>query len=192
MIFNKPFGVISQFRAKENTPTLAEFIKLKQFYPAGRLDQDSEGLLLLTNNGRLQARIAEPKFKLEKVYWVQVEGNITEEAMSLLRRGVVLKDGLTKPAKVIRLNKAPLPPRSPPIRERKSIPTSWIEIRITEGKNRQVRRMTANVGFPTLRLFRHQIGPWSVDDIKVGEFQSLEVNLPPNNPRKKKRETRTN
>lgn len=178
LLFNKPYGVISQFSNINTTPTLADFIHLKNFYPAGRLDQDSEGLLLLTNNGQLQARIAEPKFKLEKVYWVQVEGEVTEEAIDLLRVGVELKDGLTKPAKVHQINDPPLPARIPPVRYRASIPTSWIEIAITEGKNRQVRRMTANVGFPTLRLYRKQIGPWSVDKISVGKFDSMQVNLP--------------
>ncbi|MBL4680574.1 MAG: pseudouridine synthase [Pseudomonadales bacterium] len=187
LLFNKPYGVISQFSKINSTPTLADFIKLKGFYPAGRLDQDSEGLLLLTNDGQLQARIAEPKFKLEKTYWVQVEGKLTEKAISILRQGVNLKDRMTRPAKVHQIYDPALPFRSPPVRHRASIPTSWLEIIITEGKNRQVRRMTANVGFPTLRLYRKQIGSWSVDKIKTGQFESIQVNLPTNNHKQSKR-----
>jgi 23S rRNA pseudouridine2457 synthase len=177
LLFNKPYGVISQFREKNDVPTLAKFITLPKFYPAGRLDLDSEGLLLLTNDGKLQAQIAEPRYKLEKTYWVQVDGEISESAILSLRQGVLLKDGITRPAKVKSLGQSPLPPRTPPVRYRASIPTSWIEISISEGRNRQVRRMTANVGYPTLRLYRKQIGPWSLEGIEVGEYKSLQVNL---------------
>jgi 23S rRNA pseudouridine2457 synthase len=178
LLFNKPFGVISQFREKSDVTTLAEFIKLPKFYPAGRLDLESEGLLLLTNDGKLQAHIAEPRYKLEKTYWVQVEGEITDKAILSLQQGVVLKDGLSKPAKVKKLQESPLPIRTPPIRFRANIPTSWLEMGITEGRNRQIRRMTAKVGFPTLRLFRNQIGPWLVDNIPIGEYKRLQVTLP--------------
>lgn len=178
LLFNKPFGVISQFREKVDVPTLAEFIKIPKFYPAGRLDLESEGLLLLTNDGKLQAQITEPRYKLEKTYWAQVEGDITENAILSLQQGVVLKDGLSKPAKVKKLRESPLPIRIPPIRFRANIPTSWLEISITEGRNRQVRRMTANVGFPTLRLFRNQIGPWSIENIQIGQYKSIQVALP--------------
>jgi 23S rRNA pseudouridine2457 synthase len=178
LLFNKPFGVISQFREKSDVTTLAEFIKLPTFYPAGRLDLESEGLLLLTNDGKLQAHIAEPRYKLEKTYWVQVEGEITDKAILSLQQGVVLKDGLSKPAKVKKLQESPLPIRTPPIRFRANIPTSWLEMGITEGRNRQIRRMTAKVGFPTLRLFRNQIGPWLVDNIPIGEYKRLQVTLP--------------
>lgn len=178
LLFNKPFGVLTQFRPIEGKRTLQEFIKLPGFYPAGRLDEHSEGLLLLTNDGALQARISHPKFKLGKTYLVQVEGEVTDDAMQRLRDGVHLKDGKTRPARVRRLKEAPLPPRDPPIRFRKDIPDSWLEITITEGKNRQVRRMTAAVGFPTLRLYRSQIGSWELDGLAPGEYRGIQVNLP--------------
>lgn len=157
--FNKPYGVISQFSEHEKHPTLKNYINLANFYPAGRLDTDSEGLLLLTNDGKLQSRIASPKFKLAKTYWVQVEGELTQKAINALQKGVELKEVITKPAKASIMD-APtnLWQRDPPIRERKSIPTSWLSITIIEGKNRQVRRMCAAVGFPCLRLIRVQIG----------------------------------
>ena len=178
LLFNKPYGVISQFSPSGDKPTLAKFIKEKKFYPAGRLDHDSEGLLLLTNNGQLQARIAEPRFKLEKTYLVQVDGDVSDSALKALRKGVELKDGKTQAAKVRKIEDPNLPARNPPVRFRASIPTSWIEISITEGKNRIVRRMTAAVGFPTLRLYRSQIGPWKVEDIKAGDYIGMQVNLP--------------
>ncbi|MBO6555889.1 MAG: pseudouridine synthase [Pseudomonadales bacterium] len=174
ILFNKPYGVLSQFTG--DAPTLAQYIALKGYYPAGRLDKDSEGLLLLTNDGNLQARIASPKFKLEKSYWVQVEGEISKAALQALTRGVELKDGLTRPAKA-RSIETPLPPRNPDIRTRTSVPTSWIELTISEGKNRQVRRMTAGVGFPTLRLLRSKIGPWKLHDLAPGEFHLTHVNF---------------
>lgn len=178
IIFNKPYGVISQFSPKPGKKSLADYIETPKFYPAGRLDQDSEGLLLLTNDGKLQARIAEPKFKLPKTYWSQVEGDISQHAIDQLKRGVDLKDGKTKPARVNKLDDMSLPARQPPIRQRKNIPTSWIELTIQEGKNRQVRRMTAAVGFPTLRLYRTQIGPWHITGIEPGKFTVANVNLP--------------
>lgn len=178
LLFNKPYGVLTQFRAKDNKVTLAKYIKRPGFYPAGRLDETSEGLLLLTDDGALQARIAEPKFKLAKTYWVQVEGIPDAAALQALKSGVVLKDGLTRPAKVHLLDQAPLPPRDPPIRVRKAVPDSWLELTITEGKNRQVRRMTAAVGYPTLRLFRASIGTWQVGDLNIGQSRLVTVHLP--------------
>jgi 23S rRNA pseudouridine2457 synthase len=178
ILFNKPFGVVSQFSDLDDKVTLKKYIATQGFYPAGRLDHDSEGLLLLTNDGKLQARIANPRFKMPKTYWVQVEGAITEAAILDLTRGIQLKDGMTRKAEVSMIDCPCLPPREPPIRVRKNIPTSWLAMTISEGRNRQVRRMTAHVGFPTLRLFRQSIGAWSVDDIKSGEFSALSVNLP--------------
>ncbi len=174
ILFNKPYGVLCQFTGEH--PNLSDYIELPDFYAAGRLDKDSEGLLLLTNNGKLQARISQPKFKMEKTYWVQVEGEPAASAIDQLRSGIDLKDGRTRPAKAKPI-KAPLPPRTPDIRVRKSQPTSWLELRITEGRNRQVRRMTAAIGHPTLRLFRASIGPWSASDIEVGSYRRDTVNL---------------
>ncbi|MGX2042237.1 rRNA large subunit pseudouridine synthase E [Methylocaldum sp. MU1018] len=176
ILFNKPFDVLSQFTDRgHDRATLADYIPLKGVYPAGRLDRDSEGLLLLTDDGRLQARIADPRHKLPKVYWAQVEGLPDEAALERLRRGVVLKDGPTRPAKA-RLIDEPtgLWPRHPPIRYRAAIPTAWIELVLREGRNRQVRRMTAAVGFPTLRLIRWAIGPWTLGDLKPGEWRDVE------------------
>jgi 23S rRNA pseudouridine2457 synthase len=171
LLFNKPFDVLCQFTDEQGRKTLADFITQKNVYAAGRLDRDSEGLLLLTDDGQLQHKITDPKNKMQKTYWVQVEGEITNEAISQLNNGVKLKDGLTKPAKA---KKIPTPknlwPRVPPIRERKHIPTSWLELSITEGRNRQVRRMTAATGFPTLRLVRYGIGEWTLDNIDNGDF----------------------
>ncbi len=174
ILFNKPYGVLSQFTGED--ATLARYIPHKGFYPAGRLDKDSEGLLLLTNDGNLQARIASPKFKMEKTYWAQVEGSIDADALATLANGVTLKDGPTRPARAQTI-KTPLGPRVPDIRKRDSVPTSWIELTISEGRNRQVRRMTAAVGFPTLRLYRSKVGPWSIDGIDPGEYKLMQVNL---------------
>ena len=178
LLFNKPFGVLSQFtdRGSPTTrATLSDHIAVKGVYPAGRLDRDSEGLLLLTDDGRLQARIADPRFKLPKTYLVQVEGEPQEEALALLRQGVMLKDGMTLPAEARRIDSPALWPRNPPIRVRKSVPDSWLQLTIREGRNRQVRRMTAAVGLPTLRLVRWSIGDWSLDGIAPGEFTEVLV-----------------
>ncbi len=171
ILFNKPFNVLCQFTDKEGRKTLADFIRYKNVYPAGRLDYDSEGLVVLTDDGKLQSIISDPKNKMPKTYWVQVEGIPTEDALSKLRKGVLLKDGLTKPAKVKLIDEPDIWERNPPIRFRKNIPTCWIELNITEGRNRQVRRMTAAVGYPTLRLIRYSIGKWELGSLKPGEFQ---------------------
>ena len=178
ILFNKPFNVLSQFTDKSNyaneRQTLSNFIDIKQVYSAGRLDLDSEGLVILTDDGRLQSKISSPKFKVEKTYMVQVEGIPKEKDLQALRRGLELKDGLTKPAEVETIQEPTwLWDRNPPIRVRKSIPDSWIELKIKEGKNRQVRRMTANIGFPALRLIRTSIGEWKLGDLKPGNFKIL-------------------
>ncbi|WP_210395163.1 pseudouridine synthase [Motiliproteus sediminis] len=182
LLFNKPFHVLPQFTDSEGRATLAQFIRRKGVYAAGRLDYDSEGLLLLTDDGRLQQRIADPAFKLEKTYWVQVDGEVTDEALTALCRGVQLKDGRTRPAKARRLAEPQLWPRTPPVRFRKQQPTSWLELKIREGKNRQVRRMTAAVGFPTLRLVRVAIGEWTLEGLQPGESRELTLNLPTAQP----------
>ena len=179
VLFNKPYNVLSQFSDTDlsgnTSQTLAAFIDLPHLYPAGRLDKDSEGLLLLTSDGKLQHSIANPKMKMPKSYWVQVEGEIDQAALEKLESGVELKDGLSKPAKASIISEPNIWPRLPPIRERKSIPTSWINLTIREGRNRQVRRMTAAVGFPTLRLIRYQIGKWQLNNLLPGEYLTLKV-----------------
>ncbi len=167
---------MSQFSGGQ--PNLSSYIADQGYYPAGRLDKDSEGLVLLTNIGSLQSRIADPRFKMAKVYLVQVEGQITDYALSQLHSGISLKDGRTRRAGSRRIETAPLPERVPPIRVRAQLPTSWLELSIREGRNRQVRRMTAAVGFPTLRLFRLRIGPWQLEGLEPGEYRLEQVNLP--------------
>lgn len=174
ILLNKPFGVLCQFSADgSGKPTLKDYVDVASVYPAGRLDTDSEGLLALTDYGPLQARIAQPEKKLPKTYWVQVEGSISAEALERLARGVSLKDGVTAPAIARALPTPTLWEREPPIRFRKNIPTSWLELTISEGRNRQVRRMTAAVGFPTLRLIRAKIGPFSLGDMLPGQWREI-------------------
>lgn len=177
VLLNKPWGVLSQFTGgKEGADdTLAHLVDVPGVYPAGRLDKDSEGLLLLTDDGRLQARIAEPRYKLAKTYLVQVEGEAGDEALAKLAGGVELKDGLTRRARAKRIDPPPVWERDPPVRFRKTVTDSWIALEITEGRNRQVRRMTAAVGLPTLRLVRWRIGQWSVDGIAPGAYRVFDV-----------------
>ena len=171
ILFNKPFGVLCQFTDKEGRATLADFIDDKNVYAAGRLDRDSEGLVVLTDDGKLQHKITDPKNKMDKTYWVQVEHVISDEALQALADGVELKDGMTLPARARRMDTPDnLWPRDPPIRKRSNIPVSWLELTIQEGRNRQVRRMTAAVGFPTLRLIRYRVGSWTIDGIDSGQF----------------------
>lgn len=172
ILLNKPFGVLPQFTDGEGRSTLADYVHVPGVYPAGRLDKDSEGLLLLTDDGRQQSRIADPKYKMPKTYWVQVERIPDPAALAALRRGVTLKDGETLPADVARIDEpAALWPRDPPVRVRQTVPDCWLSMTIREGRNRQVRRMTAAVGHPTLRLIRAQIGEWSLDGLPVGEWR---------------------
>lgn len=174
ILLNKPYGVICQFTPEAGHRSLADFVDVPGVYPAGRLDADSEGLVALTADGALQAAIADPRHKLHKTYWVQVEGTPTEQALERLRAGVRLRDGPTLPAAVRSIPEpGGLWPRDPPIRFRKSIPTGWLEIRLREGRNRQVRRMTAAVGLPTLRLIRAGIGPWTVDGLAPGAWRDV-------------------
>jgi 23S rRNA pseudouridine2457 synthase len=174
ILLNKPFGVLSQFTGPPGE-TLAGFVDVPGVYPAGRLDRDSEGLVLLTGDGKLQARIADPRFKLPKTYLVQVEGLPDDDALDRLRRGVMLKDGPTRPAEVARIAPPDLWPRDPPVRFRKSVPDCWLRLTIREGRNRQVRRMTAAVGHPTLRLVRWAVGDWTVEGLAPGTWRAVEV-----------------
>jgi len=178
ILFNKPFGVLPQFTDRGTAsprPTLSDFIVLPGVYPAGRLDRDSEGLMVLTDDGRLQARIADPRHKLFKTYLVQVEGVPDTEALDRLRAGVTLKDGLTRPAQARLIDAPPLWPRDPPVRFRLNVPDRWLELTIHEGRNRQVRRMTAAVGHPTLRLVRWRVGPWVLDGLEPGQWRKAEI-----------------
>ncbi len=175
VLFNKPFGVLSQFTSQEGHRTLAEFVDMPGVYAAGRLDKDSEGLLVLTDDGALQHRVSAPRNKTRKTYWAQVEGVPDDGALRALRSGVVLKDGRTRPAEVCCIDAPAVGPREPPIRERKHIPTTWLQLEISEGRNRQVRRMTAHVGFPTLRLVRYAVGPWTLDGIAPGTYVQLDA-----------------
>jgi 23S rRNA pseudouridine2457 synthase len=179
ILFNKPYGVLCQFTdegaGEAKRPTLSDHIDLPGVYPAGRLDLDSEGLLLLTDDGRLQARIADPKYKMPKTYLVQVEGEPQEASLERLRRGVSLKDGLTRPAEVGRIDPPALWPRDPPVRFRKSVPDCWLTLTIREGRNRQVRRMTAAIGHPTLRLVRWSIGEWNLDGIEPAAWREARI-----------------
>jgi 23S rRNA pseudouridine2457 synthase len=173
LLLNKPYDVLCQFTDSEGRDTLASYVTEKNFYPAGRLDRDSEGLVLLTDDGTLQHCVAHPQNKMPKTYWVQVEGTIDQTALSTLRRGVTLKDGLTRPAKAETIAEPEIWPRNPPIRYRAAIPTSWLSLTISEGRNRQVRRMTAAVGFPTLRLIRWAVGDWSLGDLQPGQWREV-------------------
>ena len=178
IVFNKPFGVLSQFtdaRSPTPRPTLSAYVAVPGVYPAGRLDFDSEGLLLLTDDGRLQAQIADPRYKLAKTYWVQVEGDPSDADLAPLRTGVRLKDGLTLPAEAARIDPPPLWPRDPPVRFRKTVPDRWLELTIHEGRNRQVRRMTAAIGLSTLRLVRWRVGEWSLDSLAPGEWREVPI-----------------
>ena len=172
---NKPFDVLCQFSSQPGKQTLADFVDIKDVYAAGRLDRDSEGLLLLTDDGQLQHQISHPKHKLAKTYWVQVDGDITDNAIAQLQSGVVLKDGKAQPAQAKRMAEPKdLWERDPPVRFRANIPTSWLSLQITEGKNRQVRRMTAAVGFPTLRLIRYAIGDMTLDGLSIGTYKEID------------------
>ncbi|GAC14584.1 rRNA large subunit pseudouridine synthase E [Aliiglaciecola lipolytica] len=173
LLFNKPFDVLTQFTDDQNRKTLKDYIDIPNVYAAGRLDRDSEGLLILTNDGKLQHQIANPSQKTAKTYWVQVDGDISQTAIDKLIQGVELKDGLTLPAKAQKIPPPNVWERTPPVRFRANIPTSWISLTIKEGRNRQVRRMTAAVGFPTLRLIRYQIGAWTIDGLDNGKYRIL-------------------
>ena len=176
LLLNKPYGVLCQFTDTQGRPTLADHVPVKDVYAAGRLDRDSEGLVVLTDDGALQHKITDPNNKMEKTYWAQLENMISDEALQGLRDGVDLRDGRTRQARAKRIAEpATLWPRVPPIRQRRHIPTSWIELTLSEGRNRQVRRMTAAVGFPTLRLIRYRVGSWTIDGIPCGKYVALKT-----------------
>ena len=175
ILLNKPYGVLCQFSDQRGRPTLAEYVDVPDVYPAGRLDADSEGLVVLTDDGALQHRVTDPRHKLPKTYWVQVEGAPGREALERLKRGVDLSDGRTRPAKARLVDEPALWPRQPPIRERRAIPTRWLEITLREGRNRQIRRMTAAVGCPTLRLVRVIVGPFRLGRLGPGEWREIAV-----------------
>jgi 23S rRNA pseudouridine2457 synthase len=177
LLLYKPYAVLCQFTDHDGRPTLADLVDVPGVYAAGRLDADSEGLVVLTDDGKLQARIADPRNRIEKTYWAQVDGDVGEAALEQLRRGVLLNDGRTKPARAERIDEPALPPRVPPIRVRRDIPTSWIELGLREGRNRQVRRMTAAVGHPTLRLVRAAVGPWRLDGLEPGRWREAPATL---------------
>lgn len=191
-LLNKPFNHLSSFTDPEGRATLASLIDVPNIYAAGRLDYDSEGLLILTDDGSVQHRLANPKFKLPKTYWVQVEGIPDEQALKQLQTGVLLNDGMTKPAGAERMDEPSLWTRTPPIRERKNQPTSWLKLTLSEGKNRQVRRMTAAVGHPTLRLVRWSIGEWALDTLEPGEWRKVEIHLPKQVSKQRSKDRRSN
>ena len=174
LILNKPYGALCQFTDAGGRATLKDWVKVPGVYPAGRLDRDSEGLVVLTDDGRIQTAVSDPRHALEKGYWVQVEGVAGEAALEQLRRGLTLADGPTLPAEARRIPEPALWPRDPPIRFRRAIPTDWLEVRLREGRNRQVRRMTACVALPTLRLVRFQVGPWCLEDLQPGEWREAD------------------
>lgn len=189
ILFNKPYGIVTQFSGDDPEHTLAAFINRPDFYAAGRLDKNSEGLLLLTNNGALKHHLSHPKFNKRKYYWVQVEGIPTETDLEPLKKGLILKNTIFLPAEARLIDEPRLWPRNPPIRFRQNIPTSWLEIILKEGKNHQIRKMTAAIGFPTLRLVRHQIGDWKLDNLRPGEYRTIHHHFKGlNMPRKKERD----
>ncbi len=178
ILLNKPYNVLCQFTDAQGRATLADYLPIKDVYAAGRLDQDSEGLVVLTDDGGLQHRIADPKHKLAKTYWTQVEGIPDEKALDRLRNGILLNDGKTRPAKIRRINPPEsLWPRDPPVRFRKTVPDCWLEISLSEGRNRQVRRMTAAIGHPTLRLIRYAIGDWTLDGLAPGKWREIALSI---------------